>query len=197
MGLASASGALVTDVPDGPAKDAGMEAGDVIISFAGNDVADTRSLVRRVGNSPVGESVRVVVMREGTSKTLNVTLGRREEAEGAVPAVAQAPDAEEEPLSKDLLGLTLTKLTDELRTELGAENDMQGLAVTAVDETSEAFEKGLRTGDIITEAGQQKVTSIADLEERVKAAEDAGRKSLLLLVRRAGDPRFVALSLEE
>ena len=197
MGLASAAGALVTDVPDGPAKDAGMEAGDVIISFAGNDVADTRGLVRRVGNSPVGESVEVIVMREGVSKTLAVTLGRREEAEGAVPAVAQGPDAEAGPEAKDLLGMTLSTLTEEMRSELGVEADMEGLAVKAVDETSEAFEKGLRVGDIVTEAGQQKVTSIAELEERVKAAQDAGRKSLLLLVRRAGDPRFVALSLEE
>jgi Trypsin-like serine proteases, typically periplasmic, contain C-terminal PDZ domain len=68
--------------------------------------------------------------------------------------------------------------------------------VTEVDEASEAFEKGLRIGDIITEAGQQKVTSIADLEARIEAAQDAGRKSLLLLVRRAGDPRFVALTLD-
>jgi serine protease Do len=71
------------------------------------------------------------------------------------------------------------------------------LVVTEVDEASEAFEKGLRAGDVITEAGQQKVTSIADMEERVKAAKDAGRKSLLLLVRRAGDPRFVALGITE
>jgi serine protease Do len=197
MGLASAAGALVTDVPDGPAKDAGMEAGDVIISFAGNDVADTRGLVRRVGNSPVGESVEVIVMRDGVSKTLAVTLGRREEAEGAVPAVAQGPDADAGPEAKELLGMTLSTLTEEMRSELGVEADMAGLAVTAVDETSEAFEKGLRVGDIVTEAGQQKVSSIAELEERVKAAQDAGRKSLLLLVRRAGDPRFVALSLEE
>ena len=67
----------------------------------------------------------------------------------------------------------------------------------AVDESTEAFEKGLRAGDVITEAGQQKVKSIADLENRVEAAKEAGRKSLLLLVRRAGDPRFVALSLAE
>ncbi|WP_298973506.1 Do family serine endopeptidase [uncultured Roseobacter sp.] len=197
MGLASASGALVTDVPEGPAKEAGMEAGDVIMSFAGNEVADTRGLVRTVGNSPVGETVRVVVMRDGKSVTLRVTLGRREEAEGAVPAVATAPDEDQDPVTKDLLGLTLTSLTDELRQELGTDAGAQGLAVTAVDETSEAFEKGLRAGDIITEAGQQKVTSISDLEKRVEAAEEAGRKSLLLLVRRAGDPRFVALSLAE
>jgi serine protease Do len=197
MGLASAEGALVTDVPDGPAKDAGMEAGDVIVKFAGTDVADTRSLVRRVGNSPVGETVDVVVMRDGTATTLEVTLGRREEAEGAVPAVAQGPDGDAGPASKELLGMTLSTMTDEMRAELGVEADMAGLAVTAVDETSEAYEKGLRVGDIVTEAGQQKVSSIAELEERVKAAEEAGRKSLLLLVRRAGDPRFVALSLEE
>ncbi|MFK7880125.1 Do family serine endopeptidase [Roseobacter sp.] len=198
MGLAAATGALVTDVPEGPAMEAGMEAGDVIMSFAGNEVADTRGLVRSVGNSPVGETVRVVVMRDGKSVTLKVTLGRREEAEGAVPAVAAGPEEEDEsPVTKELMGLTLTSLTDELREELGAEADMPGLAVTAVDEASEAFEKGLRAGDIITEAGQQKVTSISDLEKRVEAAEEAGRKSLLLLVRRAGDPRFVALSLAE
>ncbi|WP_299957794.1 Do family serine endopeptidase [uncultured Roseobacter sp.] len=198
MGLETASGALVTDVPEGPASEAGMEAGDVIISFAGTTVEDTRALVRQVGNSPVGETVRVTVMREGKSMTLRVTLGRREEAEGAVPAVAAGPEEEsDDPVTKDLLGLTLTTLTDALREELGADANMQGLAVTGVDETSEAFEKGLRAGDIITEAGQEKVTSIAELEQRVAAAEEAGRKSLLLLVRRAGDPRFVALSLAE
>ena len=62
---------------------------------------------------------------------------------------------------------------------------------------SEAYEKGLRAGDVITEAGQQKVGSIADFEARLDEVKEAGRKSLLLLVRRAGDPRFVALSLSE
>ena len=195
IGLENTDGALVTSVPDGPAKDAGMEDGDVILSFAGVEVADTRGLVRQVGNSPVGETVRVVVFRDGETLTLRVTLGRREEAEGAVPAAAPAPEEDNTPETKDVLGLTLSTLTDELRAELGVGDDQDGLAVTAVDETSEAFEKGLRAGDVITEAGQQKVTSIADFEARLEEVKEAGRKSLLLLVRRAGDPRFVALSL--
>lgn len=195
MGLEEAAGALVTSVPDGPAKDAGMKDGDVIISFAGVDVEDTRGLVRQVGNSPVGETVRVVVYRDGETVTLRVTLGRREEAQGEIPAAAPAPDEVEEPESKDVLGLTLSTLTNELREQLGVDEDQEGLAVTAVDETSEAFEKGLRAGDIITEAGQQKVTSIEDFETRLEDVKEAGRKSLLLLVRRAGDPRFVALSV--
>ncbi|MFK7764690.1 MAG: Do family serine endopeptidase [Roseobacter sp.] len=196
MGLASTDGAAVNGVLDGPAMDAGLEIGDVIISFDGKEVEDTRDLVRQVGNTPVGEAVRVVVHRGEETKTLLVTLGRREEAEGAVPAVAQAPESNE-PSTVEMLGLSLSVLTDELRESLGLDAEMQGLAVTEVDESSEAFEKGLRAGDVITEAGQQKIASISDLEVRVDAARDAGRKSLLLLVRRAGDPRFVALSLAE
>lgn len=197
IGLEDTAGALVTSVPDGPAKDGGMQDGDVILSFAGVDVADTRGLVRQVGNSPVGETVRVVVFRDGETVTLRVTLGRREEAEGAVPAAAVPEEGPAEAETKDVLGLTLSSLTDELREQLGADADQEGLAVVEVDETSEAFEKGLRAGDIITEAGQQKVNSISEFETRLEDVKEAGRKSLLLLVRRAGDPRFVALSLAE
>ena len=200
MGLKKAVGALITDVPEGPAREAGLKTGDVIKSFDGVEVVDTRGLVRQVGNSPVGATVRVTVLRDGKTQTIKVVLGRREEADGAVPAGMDDnadEGAEAEPQSTMLMGLTLMPLTDELRAELGTDDDMTGLAVTDVDQTSEAFEKGLRMGDIITEAGQEQVSSIADLEARIEAAKEAGRRSLLLLVRRGGDPRFVALSLAE
>lgn len=195
MGMESTDGALVTSVPDGPAKDAGMQDGDVIINFAGVAVEDTRGLVRQVGNSPVGETVRVVVFRGGGTVTLRVTLGRREEAEGAVPAAAPAPEEDAPAPTTTLLGLTLSVLTEELREGLGLDDGVNGLAVTDVDETSEAYEKGLRAGDVIVEAGQEKVDTIDGFEGRLADVRDAGRKSLLLLVRRAGDPRFVALGL--
>lgn len=194
IGLTKVRGALVTDVPEGPAKEAGVLAGDVIVSFDGVEVKDTRALVRQVGNAEVGKTVRVVVYREGKTETLRVTLGRREEAERVASGPAGSdsrPDASE----TELLGLTVGVLSDQMRAELNVAGDVQGLAVLSVDETSEAWEKGLRAGDVITEAGQQKVASIAELEARVAEAEEAGRKSLLLLVRRAGEPRFVALNL--
>ncbi len=194
MGLETTAGALVTDVPEGPAAEAGIEQGDVILSFDGREVADTRELVRQVGNAEVGKAVRVLVFRDGETKTLMVTLGRREDAERAVPASAPAT---EEPMSADILGLKITTLTDELREGLGLPEGTEGLVVEDVAEDSEAFEKGLRAGDVITEAGQEVVATVADLESRIEAARDAGRKSLLLLVRRAGDPRFVALSLDQ
>ncbi|NVK13572.1 MAG: Do family serine endopeptidase [Rhodobacteraceae bacterium] len=196
MGLEKARGALVTDVPEGPAKEGGVLAGDVIVSFDGADVKDTRGLVRQVGNAEVGKTVRVVVYREGKTETLRITLGRREDAERAPASEGgsgEAPGSTE----KELLGLSVGVLTEQMRAELNVAEDVEGLAVLSVDETSEAWEKGLRAGDVITEAGQQKVASISDLEARVSEAKEAGRKSLLLLVRRGGEPRFVALNLSE
>ncbi|MFT5006691.1 MAG: serine protease Do, partial [Paracoccaceae bacterium] len=70
LNLTDAAGALVTDVPDGPAKLAGILQGDVIITFDGKHVPDTRELVRMVGETTVGKAVRVVVFREGKTTTL-------------------------------------------------------------------------------------------------------------------------------
>jgi serine protease Do len=194
MGLEETAGALVTDVPDGPAKDGGILQGDVILSFDGVDVADTRALVRMVGNSDVGKEVRMVVFREGKTQTLKITLGRREDAESVVQTAQ--PMEEAEPETATVLGMSLSALTDELRASLKLADDAEGVAVITVDETSAAYEKGLREGDLIAEAGQQPVAMPGDLEAQIEEAKDAGRKSLLLLVRRAGEPRFVALPIE-
>ncbi len=195
MGLDTAKGALVTDVPEGPAKVAGMVAGDVIVSFDGVDVSDTRELVRKVADTDIGKATQVVVLRDGKTETLTITLGRREDAEAETVPAAAAPS--DEPEVQDLLGLTVTPITAEAIEKMGLPAGSEGLAVMAVDPASEAYAKGLREGDLITEAGQQKVETLGDLETRITEARDAGRKSLLLLVRRAGDPRFVALSVEK
>ncbi|WOI55653.1 Do family serine endopeptidase [Palleronia sp. LCG004] len=194
IGLENVSGALVTDVPEGPAQEAGVEAGDVITGFNGNDVVDTRELVRRVGDAEVGTEVPVTVYRDGEEVELSVTLGRREEAQ----AIRTAATPEEVPQSDEteLLGLTVSPLDEELREELGLSSGMDGLVITEVADDSEAFEKGIRAGDVITEAGQEKIASASDLTARVEAAQEAGRKSILLLIRRDGNPRFVALPVE-
>jgi len=192
-GLTEARGALVTDVPAGPAEDAGMMPGDVILNFDGISIEDTRELVRIVGNSPVGKEVPVDVLRDGDMAALTVVLGRRETSEAVAFPAAQEPA---EPEVSELLGLTLSEITPELSEQYGV-TATEGLVITAIDPDSEAASKGLVEGDLITEAGQQKVISIADFEERITEAKDAGRKSLLLLVRRGGDPRFVALVLDK
>lgn len=196
LGLEKPAGALVSDVPNGPAADAGVVAGDVILSFDGVEVADTRELIQVVGNSPVGKTVRMVVFRDGKTQTLKVVLGRREDAETAevLPAVAK-PEAAEEKEAK-ALGITLSALTPEVREGLKLSDDAKGVAVMAVEETSDAFEKGIRPGDLIVEVGQKAVTKPSEIDAMFKEAKDAGRKSVLLKVEREGNPRFVGLSLD-
>ncbi len=191
-GLEVARGAMVTDVPEGPALEAGMMAGDVILTFDGFDVPDTRELVRMVGNSQVGKSVLVTVLRAGVTEELTVLLARREDAERVVNTSVEAPAPE----ATEMLGLTLSEISEDLAAQFQLDPTMAGLVITALDPASDAAAKGLEVGDVITEAGQQPVASVADFTARIEEATAAGRKSLLLLVRRAGDPRFVALVLE-
>ncbi len=194
-GLDTVAGALVTDVPEGPALDAGMEAGDVIQTIDGAEVPTTRDLVRMVGASPVGETVTMEVLRDGETVALEVTLGRREDAEAAMPASAEEEEAA--PATTDMLGLTLSEPTPEIIAQFDLGEDVTGLVVTEVDQASDAGAKDLLPGDVITEAGQRPITTVADLATTLEEAEAAGRTSVLLLIRRAGDPRFVALSTEE
>lgn len=195
LGLEVASGALVTDVPEGPAATAGIKSGDVILEFDGEAIEDTRELVRVVADTDVGRKVDVVVFRDGKEETLNVAIGRLEE-----PVLASAPGApqDDKPMAQEetvVLGMTLATVDEALRQQFGLDADVDGLVVTGIEEGSDAFVKGMREGDLITEVGREPVATPHDMRDQIEAAEEAGRNSLLLLVRRDGTPRFVALSL--
>jgi serine protease Do len=195
LGLAEARGALITDVPEGPARAGGMKVGDVILSFDGEAIGDTRELVRIVGERAEGQTVPVEVVREGAAEILAITLGRRETAEGVAAAT---PDAQvTPPAPTQVLGMTLAPLTDERRGQLGLAPGMAGLVIEAVDPASDAATKGLAVDDVITEVAQQPVSDVASFQASVQAATENGQKSVLLLIRRAGNPRFVALSLAD
>ena len=78
-GLDRAAGIMVVGVPDGPANDAGMLQGDVIVIFDGHDIEDARDFVQTVGNTEVEKAVDVIVVRDGKKMTLSVTLGLRDD----------------------------------------------------------------------------------------------------------------------
>ena len=195
LGLEKVSGALVSGVPEGPGADAGIQSGDVIISFDGVEVEDTRGLVTAVGNADVGKVVRVIIFRDGKTKTIKVTLGRREaaEKEKLVP-VTKAPEKIKE---TEKFGMKLLTINSESRIQLNLPEDLEGVAVLDVSETSDAFEKGIRAGDVIVEAGRTKIADVNDISKIFEDAIEAGRKSILLLVLRGDNSRFVGLSLSE
>ncbi|CAI8186365.1 Periplasmic serine endoprotease DegP [marine metagenome] len=197
-GLDQVAGALVSGVPAGPAKDAGMLQNDVITVFDGHDVEDVRDLVQTVGNTEVGKAVDVIVLRDGNEVTLSVTLGLRDDEKLASSEVVPEKETPSEPQKNfKELGITLSNLTKEIRSGLGLKPELEGVVVMDVIETSEAYEKGLRSGDLIAEAGQSKITAISEFEDQVNATIEGGRKTMLLLVRRNGDPKFLALTIQK
>ena len=190
LGLDEPTGAIIRDVFDGPAKDAGLKTMDVIVMFDGKEVADSGALVRIVGGTPVGATVKTIVLRDGKRMSIDVVLGKRPEPN----ALAQG-DKPAEPEQQGLLGMQLSEITPDMRSNMNLSDEVTGVLLLSVEADSLAAASGLAAGDVITDAAQNPVEEIADLVEQVENATDAGRESLLLLVRRDGEPRFVVLKL--
>ena len=190
LGLDEPTGAIIRDVFDGPAKDAGLKTMDVIVMFDGKEVADSGALVRIVGGTPVGATVKTIVLRDGKRMSIDVVLGQRPEPN----ALAQG-DKPAEPEQQGLLGMQLSEITPDMRSDMNLSDEVTGVLLLSVEADSIAAASGLAAGDVITDAAQNPVEEIADLVEQVENATDAGRESLLLLVRRDGEPRFVVLKL--
>jgi serine protease Do len=194
LGLGKPRGALVASVTeDSPAEDAGLKQGDVILAFDGKDVDEMRKLPRIVAETKIEESVDVVIWRKGGEEVVRVKVGELDESE---PQVASVPDQPESGEELDELGLSLTAVSDDTRKRFDLSEDAAGVVVVEVDPESPAGEKGLRPGDVIIEVGQEPVAAPAEVAKRVAEAKKDGRKSVLLLLQRGDDLRFVAIRID-
>jgi serine protease Do len=198
LNIKPARGALIAGVDDkGPAKPAGIEPGDVIVTFDGKEIKEPKDLSRVVADTAVGKEVDVVVIRKGVEQTLKVTLGRLDDGDKAVPAAAKTQEPAEKPVTQKALGLDLASLSKDLRSRYKIKDSVKGVVITSVDTPSDAAEKRLSAGEVIVEVAQEAVSSAADVKKRVDQLKKDGKKSILLLVSNAdGELRFVALSVQ-
>jgi serine protease Do len=200
LGLSKAEGALVASVTDnGPAQSGGIQPGDVILTFDGKAVTAMRNLPRLVAETPVDKVVPVTVWRKRAQADLKVKVARLQETEtasaegGDKPAPVPTSRAE----TVKALGMTLSDVTPELKEKFSLSDDARGVVVVDVAKDSPGGEKGLRAGDVIMEAAQEEVKTASQVAGKVADAKKSGRKSILLLVERQGDLRFVALRLDQ
>ncbi len=195
LSLETASGALVSSVTeDGPAENGGVEAGDVIIAFNGNDVMRSRDLPRIVAETPVDETVTVDVIRNGEKITLNITLGELEKAEKN-GILASAP-TKNEAQSFDEVGLSISPLSSALAERFDLEADADVVVVTEVDKDGPSARKGIAAGDIIRRLNQSRITSVSEFSDVIKTAIDNDRKGVLMLIESDGQTRFVQVSFK-
>ena len=185
------SGSIVLEVYDGPSKEAGLLASDVIVMFDNKKVGNSGELVRIVGDTTVGRTVDVFVLRQGERIKVRVKLGQRPTNNELNKQVAPREPAK--PNEDAIDGAGLFELTDSLREEYGIDPTISGVIIMSMDETSSAYENGLRKGDVITDVAQKPIGSVEEVEDLVSSAKSEGRQSVLLLVRREGQPRFIVL----
>ena len=160
----------------------GLRRGDVIVEFNGERIEEMNELPRVVANTRVGSEVDVVVVRKGSRKTIEVTLGEMPGDDNFVPASA--------PSRSQLGGLRLQPLTDELAGRLGVDSS-EGVLIAEVDPGTAAEDAGLRRGDIILEVNQQPVLTAADVHEY--AGDD---KSVLMLVKRREGTQYLVIKTD-
>ncbi len=196
LGLDRARGALVAGVLEkSPAESAKMKTGDVILSFDGRPVDESRRLPRIVAETEVGKTVNVVVWRDGGEKTVRVTLGELEKFDQAALKEPGRADEMVQERSISEIGLGLSTITPSIAERYSLERDKEGVVVTKVETGSGAEEKGLREGDVIVEVNQEKVTTPDAVAAKIDEATKGGRRSVLLLIDRDGDLRFIALRI--
>jgi len=189
FGLEDDQGALVSRVdPSGPAAEAGIERGDVIVEFDGEAISSMEELPRVVAATDVGKSVDVVVLRDGKRKSFSVKIGQLAEPELAEARSGEAPEG-----GPARFGIAAQDLTPQIAQQLGLGDDEGGVVVTGIEDGSAASEAHLRRGDVILEVDRQAVNSVGELRKRLDDASDG----VLLLIRRGDSTLYVAMKTRD
>jgi serine protease Do len=200
MGMDRPRGAMIAGMTEGgPAAKAGIQNGDVVTSFDGKPVADSRTLPRLVADASIGKTVNIEVLRKGQRKTMPITVQRLVEDEKVASLDSKTPAkpgaAAPKPPATLNLGMSLAPISPDSRRRFRLSGNVQGVVVTEVDADSPAGQKNIRAGDVITEVAQQKVTSPDEVSAKLDVERKAGHKVVLLQVSRGGELTFIGVRI--
>jgi serine protease Do len=184
--LKDTNGALVAEVePGSPADKAGIKGGDILVEFNGKKVTDSHHLKFEVARTHPGESVAVKVLRDGSSKSMEVAIGNSDGTEHLAKAEKSTKDD-----NGTLNGVTVADLDRQTRQEFEVPPTVKGVVISDVSPDSAAAGAGLRRGDVILEINRKPVKTA---DEAVRLTENTTDKTTLLRVWRAGHFDFVVV----
>ena len=189
MGLGEARGALVANVVDDSPAAGTLKSGDVILSFAGQDVQSSQDLPRIVGGMDPGSEAEVTILRDGERRTVSLTLGALSEYQQAARQGGGRQGGDEKTAA---LGARLAPLTPEVRERLGLDDSVEGAVIAGLEPTGRAAAAGLRPGDVIEKVGGTEVGSPRDV---ARALQQTDSDAALFLVNRDGNRIFVGVPL--
>jgi serine protease Do len=182
FGLKDDKGALVSQVvKGGPADKAGIETGDVIVEFNGKKISEMNDLPRMVAETPVGKTVDVKVLRNGSMVDREVKIAQLEnQKEEAANVSTRKP-----------LGMTVQNITPEIAKALGLKNET-GVVVASVVPGSPAAKADIRSGDVIRQVNKKPVKDVEDFKSKIENSK--GQETILLLIQRGENTLFAALT---
>jgi serine protease Do len=187
FGLKSAEGVLVNEVMnDTPAAKGGVKEGDVIVAFDGQKTPDPTTLRNIVAETKVGKHVKMKVIRDGRTKTLNIVV-----AEQPKSLVAQQKPEMENDTGTILKGVEVQDMNEQIAQQLGLPKMTAGVVVTNVTVGSPAERAGLMSGDVILQVNNKRVKNVGDFRKAVESASK--KKGLLLLINRHGQKAFLGI----
>jgi serine protease Do len=186
------TGALVSEVePNAPAAKAGIKTGDVIAAVNGKKVSDARELRLMIGSMSPGTKAQLEVNREGQTKKFDLQLAEMP-ASAAEEGANTSSEVTAEPEKTTVFsGVTVTNITDDIRTALSLPKDVQGAVIADIDAESPAAKSGLREGDVIQEVNKQPVKSAKDLLANSRKLKP--NEKILMRVYSQGRSGYVAL----
>jgi serine protease Do len=180
-------GALVASVePDSPASKAGIQPGDVIVGVNGHHIGNQRELAINISQIAPGNTASLAVLRDGASKTLDVTVG-------TLPSDQASGRVGNSPQGSPALGVGLQALTPNLRQQLGVPDNVRGPVIAEVQPGSVAEQAGLQAGDVIIGVGDKSVTTPAEATREIRDSLK-NNQAVALRIIRDGQPAFVAVS---
>jgi serine protease Do len=191
LGMERAVGFVVSSVEkDGPADQAGIQEGDVIMSLNGEEVKDWTDFRVEIGTTPPGETITLEIFRDGERITLDVVLGENNPEE--IAGTMSDDDLEE---LKEALGFDVAELNDSIRRQLRLDADVEGVVVSSISQGSRSYRQGLRRGDVITQVSNQQVTTADEFFGTIRGLMQDGTEAVLLRVQRQGRSVFIAIEL--
>lgn len=187
--LGSTRGALVSVLNEnGPADQAGIRRGDVIVLFNGRAINIFSDLPAMVAQTAPGSEVAVEVLRDGETLQLTVTLALRDGEGGEGAVIEPGP----EPVA--VLGMELVSVEEAFELGFNMPDGAVGAVVSVIFRDGPAAAKDIQPGTLILEVGQHAVESPQDVEDRIEALRAEGRNQILMLVQDLdGQNQFVAL----
>lgn len=182
-------GVIISQVEEGgPADKAGLKEADIITTIDGEKVVSWNMFRSQIASKRPGEKVELGIVRNGKEMNIVVTLGERDEQIASV-----TPKVEEDMRAK--LGFTVMDLDADTRNQLQLDDSVDGVVVNRIETTSNAYERGLRRGDVITEVKSRKVETAKEFYTELEKLEKEGDDVVLLTVIRSGTKQFIAFEL--